>query len=479
MSMSYFSFSIHGHFYQPPREDPINGLIPNEAGSAPYSNWNEKIHAECYRPNAELGNFARISFNVGPTLCEWMESHDPETCAKIVEQDRSNVRKFGVGNAMAQAYNHTILPLATYEDKVTQVVWGIADFEHRFGRKPQGMWIPETAADLETLSVLAENGIEFTILAPWQAKSNPLDPTRPYRISLPNGRSIIAFFYHAELSTRISFDPSSTTNADVFADHYLKPLFKPQKTKEPRFLLIASDGELYGHHQQFRDRFLAHMVNGAGAQAQFHPSYPARWLKEHPVRRAMSIRNRTSWSCHHGLMRWMGDCGCTPGDGVWKYYLRRAFDRLAASLNQVYSRGVLPYIYDPRDLRNRYAQVFLGNQSVEELIQSAAGRILPGDVVRKIGLLLRAQYERQRMFTSCGWFFEDFARIEPKNSVAYAAQAVHLTRLATGIDLSAQAMADLQHVISHRSGLRGDIVFQRQLQRTGTSRYANLTGIGN
>ena len=465
--MTLRSFSIHGHFYQPPREDPISGRIPNEAGCAPYKNWNEKIHAECYRPNAELGNFERISFNVGPTLCEWMRKQDPDTCQKIREQDLANVSRFGVGNAIAQAYNHTILPLANPEDKVTQVRWGIEDFEHHFGRKPQGMWLPETAADIETLAVLAENGIQFTILAPWQADTDHLDPTEPYRVQLPGGKSITVFFYHAELSARISFDPGATTNADFFINHLLTPAFRPEKSMEgwPQILMIASDGELYGHHQHFRDRFLAHMVNGASAQAGVASTYPALWLKEHSPRRVVGIRNKTSWSCHHGVMRWMGECGCIPGDGVWKAYLRRSFDRLAYVLNREYADAVMPYIPDPWELRNRYIQVILGNRSVADLTAEMAGRSLSGEVVERLKLLLQAQYERQRMFTSCGWFFEDFARIEPKNNVTYAAQAVALTQMATGVDLAPLIMSDLQHVFSHRTGLRGDVIFRRQLQR--------------
>ena len=206
--VSVRALSIHGHFYQPPREDPASGLIPHEVGAYPYNNWNERIHAECYLPNIQLGNFERISFNVGPTLFSWMKQYDPNASRLIVAQDAANIRQNGVGNAIAQAYNHTILPLASREDKVTQVVWGIADFEHHFGHKPAGMWLPETAVDLETLNVLAEHGIEFTILAPWQAECEHLDVTEPYRVALSAGKSITVFFYHQALSTGVSLIPS-------------------------------------------------------------------------------------------------------------------------------------------------------------------------------------------------------------------------------------------------------------------------------
>ncbi len=464
--MALHSFSVHAHFYQPPREDPITGIIPSEPGAAPYSNWNERVLAECYRPNAELGNFERISFNIGPTLCTWMHAHDPDTCQLIRMQDQANLRRFGVGNAIAQPYNHTILPLASRSDKITQIAWGVADFKHRFGRKPEGMWLPETAADLETLNVLADHGITFTILAPWQAHCERLDPTEPYRVALPAGKSITVFFYHRELSTGISFDPALTNNADIFVRQVLSSQFDEEKTRrnEPQLLLLASDGELYGHHQPFRDRFLAHLVNGASSQTGLTSTFPALWLKMYPPRRTISIRDKTSWSCHHGVARWMGECDCTTGDGRWKDYLRQAFNRLAATLNQLYSEHLRPLKIDPWKLRNRYIHVLLGELSLEDLVGDMSGRLFSEEDMARLRLLLDSQYHRQRMFTSCGWFFEDFDRIEPCNNVAYAAQAVQLAYRATGIDLAPKALDDLRYVTSHTTGLRGDMVFTRRLR---------------
>ncbi len=469
--MAEQALCIHGHFYQPPREDPITGLIPSEVGASPYHNWNERIQAECYRPNAEKGNFERISFNLGPTLGAWMRRYDPQSARLIVAQDRANLERYGVGNAMAQGYNHTILPLASYRDKVTQVAWGIAAFEHAFNRKPQGLWLPETAVDVQTLGVLADHGIEFTILAPWQADTStlnaPLDPTESYRVALPQGRSISVFFYQRELSSLISFSPQATTNADAFARTEIQSRFNPEKTQrgEPQLLLIATDGELYGHHQTFRDFFLAHLVNGASSEIGITKTFPALWLRAHPPHRSISIHEKTSWSCYHGVLRWMGECSCTSGFGVWKAYLRNAFDTLADSIDHVYENAVRPLILDPWALRNEYIHVMLHNVTVEELIARAAGRRLPEDDCRKIRLLLEAQHERQRMYTSCGWYFDDFSRIEPKNNVTYAAHAVWLTRLATGVDLTAEATGSLAHVFSQRTGTRGDRVFKRQMQR--------------
>ncbi|MBP1702949.1 MAG: glycosyl hydrolase family [Chloroflexi bacterium] len=465
--MSSLSYCIHAHFYQPPREDPLTGVIPHEIGSAPFSNWNERIHAECYRPNAELRNFEQISFNFGPTLLSWMENHDPDTCRKIYEQDQANVHRHGIGNAIAQAYNHTILPLASYRDKVTQVAWGIADFEYRFKRRPQGMWLPEAAVDMETLEVLARHGIEFTILAPWSARADQIDPTEPYRVNLPGGRSITVFFYQRELSARISFDPGATTNADSFAQYNILSGFQKEKLRrnEPQMMIIASDGELYGHHQYMRDRFLARLVDGGGFLAGMQTTFPALWLQSHPPRQTMEIREPTSWSCHHGVRRWVGDCACTPNDGRWKTRLRYTFEQLAIEIDRLYLEVCRSLVEDPWELNNRYIHVILQDCCAEDLINEMAGRTLTSQQVRRLHLMLEAQRERQRFFTSCGFYFEDFDRIEPKNNVAYAAQAVRLVRLATGVDLEPEVTADLQNVVGQYSGVRADRVFQRHLRR--------------
>jgi len=459
---------IHGHFYQPPREDPLTGIIPTEPGAAPYKNWNERIHAECYRPNAELGNFENISFNVGPTLFSWLADYDPPTYQRILAQDQANVTRFGVGNAIAQAYNHTILPLAPASDKVIQIAWGIADFKHRFKRMPQGMWLPETAVDYETLTTLANQGIEFTVLAPWQAGKEPIDSTEPYRVPLPGGGSITVFFFQPDLSSRISFDPTTTADADLFASQELVRYFHPEKERQgdPQILLLASDGELYGHHQPFRERFLAHLLDGASVQAGIEPVFPALWLQSYPPRQEMGIQERTSWSCHHGVTRWMGECACAPQDARWKSHLRRALDRLASELDYLYFDAVYPFITKPRILRQRYIHVMLGELTTAQLVAEMTDRTLPSYQLKRLSLLLESQRERQRMFTSCGWYFDDFDRIEPRNNLAYAAQAVRLAQLATGEDLAPQAISELNLVVSPRTGLRADVVFRIHLERS-------------
>ncbi len=464
--MTAQAFSIHGHFYQPPREDPLTGEIPLEPGAAPYPNWNERIYDHCYRPNAELGNFARISFNVGPTLFQWMSDRHPETVAMIVEQERSNLQRFGVGNALAQSYNHTILPLSSKEDKITQVRWGIGDFEHRFGHKPEGMWLPEAAVDTETLEVLANEGIRFTILAPWQADKADLDVSVPYRVPLSNGKEITAFFYHQELSMRISFDPGISVNADRFVVEALSSRFRPiqRKTDPDQLFIVASDGELYGHHQPFRDKFLSYLLNGALRDKSFLPTYPALWLRDHAPKQSVRVRDDTSWSCHHGIKRWRGECDCTPHAG-WKGPLRQALESIAAQIDLHYLEMLQPYLPDPWELRHQYVRVLNGDEQTEQLIRRLIPAELSQEEVRKISLLLQVQYERQRMFTSCGWFFDDFDRIEPRNNVAYAAQAVWLTFLATGVNLNCAAQMWLKPVESWRSGLSAEMVFTHHLQR--------------
>jgi len=457
---------VHGHFYQPPREDPLTDEIPIEPGAAPYRNWNERINAQCYRPNAQLGNFKHISFNIGATLLEWMDQNDPETYQLIIEQERKNLATHGVGNGMAQAYNHTILPLSSRLDKVTQVRWGIADFEHRFGHKPQGMWLPETAADDETLEVLAEHGIEFTILAPWQADTENLDASHPYQVEFPNQKSIAVFFYNQDLSTRVSFDPGSTFNADRFLLEGALPKFHHHKGRvnEPQLVMVASDGELYGHHQPFRDKFLAHLMDGALKQYPIHSTFPALWLRSHPAEHTIKIHQKSSWSCHHGVTRWMGICDCNP-NSQWKAPLREAFDQIGEAINAHYLDKISKYSSDPWELRHRYIHVLLGKITLAELLESMSIHPANDKDRCSIELLLKAQFERQRIFTSCAWFFEDFDRIEPQNNVAYAAQAAWLTEKATGANLSPLAGSVLSEVNSWRTGLNAKDVFCRHYER--------------
>jgi len=465
--MGINSLCVHGHFYQPPREDPLSGHIPDENGAEPYRNWNERIHAECYRPNAELGNFAKISFNVGPTLFQWMKDYDPKTYQSIINQERQNFEKYGVGNGLAQAYNHVILPLATKQDKVTQIKWGIADFKHRFGHAPVGLWLPETAADLETLAILADNHIKFTILAPWQMKL-PQDQRgqQPYLVRLPGDREpMVVFTYNQDMSTSVSFFSEATRNAEYYIDRWVKPALSVSDNNHEVFALIASDGELYGHHKPFRDKFLSHLLNGALAKQNIETTYPALWLTKHQPLTYVELNEKTSWSCHHGVVRWMAECECSRGAN-WKAPLRLGLEKLADELDQLYQDFIGQYTQRKWELRNAYIHVFLGELSLKSLLGEFIKQPLTESEVAGIGMLLAAQYERQRIFTSCGWFFDNFHRIEPQNNIAYAAQAVWLTKQVTGTDLRPRAIALLMKVKDPLTGLRGDTVFNERYQRT-------------
>ncbi len=465
--MGIKSVCVHGHFYQPPREDPLSGLIPDEIGAEPYRNWNERIHAECYKPNAALGNFGKVSFNIGPTLLNWMESFDKETYDAIIAQERSNYLKYGVGNGMAQAYNHVILPLANKRDKVTQIKWGSADFEHRFGHPPMGMWLPETAVDIETLAYLADNKIKFTLLAPWQVEgSEDLNGEEPYLVKLPGNREpMIVFLYNQNLSTSVSFQSSATRNAEYFVDRWVSPCFNTPNGNEDRLALIASDGELYGHHKIFRDQFLAHVLNGALHTKEYEITYPGLWLLDHKPEKFVKISEYTSWSCHHGIVRWMGECGCSPG-ASWKGPLRWGLEKLAEELDHQYQVYMGQYTRRKWQLRNAYIHVFLGEIDLRSLLGQFINQSLTDTEVEKIRMLLAAQYERQRIFTSCGWFFDNFHRIEPQNNIAYAAQAVWMTEQVTGKSLKPRALALLKKVKDQRTGLRGDTVFAERYHRT-------------
>jgi alpha-amylase/alpha-mannosidase (GH57 family) len=367
-------FCVHGHFYQPPRVDPFTGEIPQEFGAEPYSNWTEKIYHTCYLPNAQIGNFEKISFNLGSTLSHWLEQYHLDTLKEIVRQENVVKTRLGVSNGMAQTYFHIIMPLANHRDKLTMVRWGLHDYERLFGHRPQGMWLPETAVDLETLDVMAQEGVQFTILAPWQAKRSDLDITHPYRIELPSGKSIAVFFYNSFLSGEISFDPQSTENADRFVQDWLLPQMGTIQHDGAQLFLAASDGELYGHHQPFRDMFLSRLLDGAVEARGILRSYPAAWLRDHPLDQTAEILEDTSWSCHHGIERWRDVCGDAP-NATWKKPLREFLTQLAQSIDDVYEEMSPKLISDPWAVRDDYAQVVMGQTTPNEFVQEHAKKI--------------------------------------------------------------------------------------------------------
>jgi alpha-amylase/alpha-mannosidase (GH57 family) len=456
---------IHGHFYQPPRQDVLTGVIPEEMGTLPYHNWNEKIHAECYKPNADLGNFEHMSFNIGPTLFQWMESYDPATYQKIIQQEKNNFKKNGVGNGMAQPYNHTIMPLAKTEDKITQIEWGIADYKHRFGHAPAGMWLPEAAVDNETLALVATHGIQYTILAPWQAEKTNAEVNHPYVVRTGKTKSIVVFFYHMELSTRISFDPGATSNADTFTTNFIVPQYKNGViANQDQLLTIASDGELYGHHQKFRDRFLARLLDGSTLDRKIIIDYPGLYLQNHPVTEEMQIKENTSWSCYHGINRWYKECGCTPG-ATWKEPMRNGLNVIGGMLDVTYTWFMEQLGLDPWKVRNQYIHFMLGEITWKQFMARSVRKQLSERDELNLKTILEAQIARQWMFTSCGWFFDEFDRIEPRNNVGYTAQAVYLVEKATKQTLYPAALDELRNIKSTRTKATAKEVFQETYLR--------------
>lgn len=459
---------LHGHFYQPPREDPFTNVLPLEPGATPFTNFNEKITAECYRPNAEVGNFEAISYDLGPTLASWLEKEHPDVYQRIIDADRLNIKRYGVGNALAQVYNHIIMPLATTRDKRTQIVWGLCDFRHRYGHDAHGMWLSETAVDFETLDLLAQHGVTYTVLAPWQA-IGPIDPSEPYLVRLRDGRSITVFFYNAPLSGGVSFDWDTTSNADLFAASYLPKRLVQNKLDagEAQLILIATDGELYGHHRPWRDKFLNHLIQHGAPGYGFEICTLERYMLMHPATREVELHAPSSWSCGHGVARWGIGCECTEGDSSWKEALRRALDNLATQGDQLFERYAGETLSDPWAARDAYLPVHNGWETAESFWARYGKQQRPPDDLRQAQrtmLLLEAQYYQQYSFTSCGFFFEDLDRIEPRNDIAFARRAISLTWQALGrfaIDLQRDFLKDLQAAVSWRTHLTGvDLYYQ-------------------
>jgi hypothetical protein len=455
---------LHGHFYQPPREDPFTHLVPDEPGAGPYRNFNEKITVECYRPNAEIGNFGRISFDFGPTLAAWVARYAQDVYLRIIESDQIHRERFGVGNAIAHAYNHTILPLATRRDKATQIAWGISDYRHRFGADPEGMWLAETAVDMETLDLLAEQGIQFTVLAPWQS-AHGIDTTEPYWVDLPSGRRIIVFFYHGQMSGDVSFNDDVTSNADAFAAPYLSRHVNWEKEHrgEDQLLLIATDGELYGHHKPFRDLFLAHLSQHSAQAFGYEVTSLPRYLRDHPPTRTAEINAPSAWSCAHGVARWRAGCDCTEGDASWKAPFYDALRHLSDRVDVLFERHAAATLSDPWAARDHFIE-WRNGWTTPGAFWAQHGRFgrKPGKehLAARTWHLLEAEYCMQASFTSCGWFFEDLDRIEPRNDINYARCAISHIWRALRVDLQSDFVRDLARSQSWRRPISGDMIYR-------------------
>ncbi|NJN67806.1 MAG: malto-oligosyltrehalose synthase [Chloroflexaceae bacterium] len=474
---------IHGHFYQPPRENPWLEAVELQDSAYPYHDWNERITAECYEPNTGarildsdgriaqiVSNYARISFNFGPTLLRWMEQHEPAVYQAILLADREGQKRFsGHGTAIAQVYNHLIMPLANRRDKVTQVVWGIRDFAHRFERPPEGMWLAETAVDLETLDILAEHGIRFTILSPTQAaRVRPMDgssdwqsvgegiidPTMPYLQHLPSGRMMALFFYDIPISRAVAFE-GLLSSGDRFARRLLGGF--DNSREHPQLVHFATDGESYGHHHHRGEMALAYALHHIETNGLARLTCYGEFLELSPPTHEVEIIERTSWSCPHGVGRWYRDCGCNTGshpswNQAWREPLRAALDWLRDTVTPYFEEHGARLFYDPWDTRNDYISVIL-DRSLDNVAPFLARHTTHGlDASEQVQALQLLELQRQLllMYASCGWYFDDLSGIETVQVMKYAGRAIHLATMLSGnhfeagfLDLLEQARSNL------------------------------------
>jgi alpha-amylase/alpha-mannosidase (GH57 family) len=439
---------IHGHFYQPPREDPFTGEYQIERSAAPFRNWNERITAECYQPIAEVGGFGQISFNLGGTLARWMAERAHPVYGMIIESARSHYERWESSNAIAQSVHHTILPLARERDKRCQIQWGIASFLYRFGYRPQGLWLPEMAVDLETLDVVAESGLSFVILSDSQVEGELTAGAGPYRVSLPGNRSIAVFVRDDALSNYLSFQMPAPEHTGDWINHALKG------KRKGRLTLIATDGETFGHHQSQGVKVLKRLLNPTERDA-YAMTTLGRYLKTHPPTQEIRVIENSAWSCSHRLGRWLTGCACTPGCGHWKGALRRALDNLSRDFDEVYMDILGRRDVAPWRLRDDYIRVVMNQVAPYPFLSQHRLEHLTSHAQKQILNLLRAQYHRQRMFVSCSFFFADLDRIEPRYAIANAVQAMALVYYATGEDLTRSFRRDLRVTISGRTGRSG------------------------
>ncbi len=475
---------LHGHFYQPPRENPLVDIIPQQPSAAPASDWNERVYSECYRTNAYsryldgfghvldiINNYEYISFNFGPTLLSWLEKYHTRTYLKILEADKKSLARLGHGNAIAQAYNHTLLPLSDDDDIRTQIVWGIEDFTHRFNRFPEGMWLPETGVNKRVIDILIEQGIRYIILSPYQVaqveddNGNMID-VRPFEVPYSdpflidghtNG-SISAFFYHPDLASQISFGHLLRD-----ADHMYKILDQIKKASHPPLIHTATDGEIYGHHEPFGDMALAALIKKIGDKEDFYLTNYANYLDENPPTKK-AILNKgeegkgSSWSCIHGVSRWYKDCGCNTGalegwNQNWRGPLREGVTYLKNHVDSIFKEQVARLTHGTigsEKLLHSYVKVISNIVDIDTYFADLEEEGVTIDDKTILARLLEGQRFKHYMFTSCGWFFNDIGGLEPKQNIHYGIECAALYQPYTEIDLQKEYFQILSHAKSNR-----------------------------
>jgi alpha-amylase/alpha-mannosidase (GH57 family) len=479
---------IHGHFYQPPRENAWLEFVELQDSAYPFHDWNQRITAECYAPNGMsrildgagpiekiANNYAGISFNFGPTLLAWMAEKEPETYRSILDADKESQARFsGHGSAIAQSYNHTILPLSNSRDKYTQLVWGIRDFEFRFGRQPEGMWLPETAADLEVLEMLAELGIRYTILSPYQAKSvrkpkgrvwrdvsgGQVDPSMPYEVRLASGKRIAIFFYDGPISQAIAFE-HLLDRGENLANRLVSAF--GEERQGPQLVHIATDGETYGHHHKHGEMALTYALHHIEANNLAKVTNYGEYLSMYPPTHEVEIWERSAWSCSHGVERWNSNCGCNSGghgdwNQEWRKPLREALDWLRDAIAPRFEQETATMLRDPWAARNDYIKVILNRMpdNVDRFFKDHAVRELNAEERIRVLKLMEMQRHAMLMYTSCGWFFDELSGIETVQVIHYAARTLQMFEEVFAESLEPEFLERLENarsnVAEHKDG---------------------------
>jgi len=473
---------MHGHFYQPPRESPWTGEVELQESASPFHDWNERITAECYLPNTAcpileggrirktVNNYSRMSFNFGPTLLSWMERCHPEAYEAILRADSESRQAYsGHGSAIAQVYNHMIMPLANRRDKRTQVAWGVADFEGRFGRFPEGMWLPETAVDLDTLETLSEAGILFTILGPhqaarvrrvredaWVRPSAGLDTRQAYVCNLPSGRAISIFFYDQGIARDIAFGDLLQDGAELAK----RLVGACDERQEAQLVNVATDGETYGHHHKHGEMALAFCIDFLESKKLARTTNYGEFLARFPPKLEVQVQENTSWSCAHGIERWRSNCGCAlqhrPGwSQEWRRPLREAIDWLGDRLAATYAVKTREYFADPWRVRNEYMAASSDYKTAfHRLIEDKSTVGLTKESRATLLDLLEMERCSMLMYTSCGWFWDEISGIETVQILRYAARAMQLAISTAGVNLKPEFLGRLERAPSNLQQFR-------------------------